>query len=134
MSEEMQAADRRAAALASVRFEAEHPRPSVTAAIASLDLRPGMRVLDAGCGRGPPLGRFARAVAPGGTVTGLDLDTGELGIAAELWADELDRGDIRLDAGDVTDLPVADGSFDLAWASMTLHHVADPVAGLRELA
>lgn len=134
MTHETQTAEERAKALASARFEAEHPRSSIEAAITALALRPGMRLLDAGCGPGPHLGLFARAVAPGGTVVGLDLDAGELGIATELWADELDRGTIRLDPGDVTQLEFADGAFDLAWASLTLHHVADPVAGLRELA
>ena len=46
--------------------ELERPRPSVVAGIDALGLRPGMRVLDAGCGPGAHLRLFAERVAPDG--------------------------------------------------------------------
>jgi SAM-dependent methyltransferase len=46
--------------------------PELRAAIASLCLKPGMRVLDAGCGTGEMLGWLAEAVAPGGLALGID--------------------------------------------------------------
>jgi SAM-dependent methyltransferase len=36
--------------------------------------------------------------------------------------------------GDITDIGLADGTFDLAWSSHTLHILQDPLVGLRELA
>ena len=102
-------------------------------AIAALGLRPGMRVLDAGCGPGVHLGLFRNAVSPGGTVTGIDLDSDSVAVATDLWAAEAATGEIRVEAGDVTALPYAAGSFDLAWTSLVLHHVPDPEAALREL-
>jgi SAM-dependent methyltransferase len=44
-------------------------------------LKPGERVLDVGCGNGAISLESARAVAPGGRVTGLDLSAPMLGVA-----------------------------------------------------
>jgi SAM-dependent methyltransferase len=120
--------------LAKTRYEVAHPRPSIVAAVTALPLRPGQRVLDAGCGPGPHLGFFLDAVAPGGSVVGVDLERDRLEVAADLWSEPVAAGALRLEAGDLTRLPFADGAFDLTWSSMVLHHVADPVAALRELA
>src|SRR5215472_7492645 len=79
--------------------------PELRAAIASLRLQPGMRVLDAGCGTGETLGWLADAVTPGGLAVGIDLSTSHLGAAR--------------------------ASFDLVWSVNTVHHLPDPVAGAR---
>ena len=42
-------------------------------AIEALELRPGMRVLDVGCGTGLSLLALSSAVGPGGSVTGFEL-------------------------------------------------------------
>src|SRR5579863_9486593 len=44
-------------------------------------LEPGERVLDVGCGNGAVSLEAARAVGPGGHVTGLDLSAPMLGVA-----------------------------------------------------
>jgi SAM-dependent methyltransferase len=119
--------------LAAATYEVAHPRPSVVAAIASLGLRPGLSVLDAGCGPGVHLGLLLDAVSPGGHVVGLDLDPHTIEVAAALWPEHVRSGALHLSAGDVTKLPFDDGAFAVAWASLMLHHVADPVGGLREL-
>jgi SAM-dependent methyltransferase len=124
----------RARMLTQVRDEAAHPRPSVQAAIAAIEPAAGWRVLDAGCGPGPHLGLLLDAVAPGGTVVGLDLEADRLEVAATHWAEEVAAGRLRLERGNLARLPFPDGAFDLAWVSFALHHVADPGQALRELA
>jgi SAM-dependent methyltransferase len=52
---------------------------------------------------------------------------------AELWADEIAVGRLRLQVGDLMELPFGDSSFDLTWTSSALHHVPDPAVALSEL-
>ena len=102
--------------------------PELRAAIAGLQLRPGMRVLDAGCGTGETLGWLAAAVAPGGLAAGVDLSSAHLGAArARAPGAVLLQADLRLP-------PLAAGSFDLVWTVNTAHHLRDPAAGVRTLA
>jgi SAM-dependent methyltransferase len=124
----------RAWMLAQVRDEAARPRPSVLAAIAAVAPAAGWRVLDAGCGPGPHLGLLLDAVAPGGSVVGLDLEADRLEVAAAHWAKEVAAGRLRLERGDLMRLPFPGAAFDLAWSSLALHHVADPGQAVRELA
>jgi ubiquinone/menaquinone biosynthesis C-methylase UbiE len=55
--------------------------PELRQAIASLGLKRGMHVLDAGCGTGEVLRWLQEAVAPDGTVVGLDLAAAHVGAA-----------------------------------------------------
>lgn len=50
--------------------------------VAAAGIRPGDRVLDVACGTGVLSRVVAKAVGPGGSVTGLDFDPGMLTIAA----------------------------------------------------
>ncbi|MBA2775485.1 MAG: methyltransferase domain-containing protein [Chloroflexia bacterium] len=110
-----------------------HPAANIVAAIASLELDAGMHVLDIGCGPGPHLGLFADRVAPGGVVTGLDIGTDLLAIAADLHAEAVANGTVRLQKGDLNRLPFDDASFDVAWMSALLHHIDDPMDALPEM-
>lgn len=103
--------------------------PELRAALASLDLRPGMRVLDAGCGTGEMLAWLGAAVAPGGLALGVDLAAPHLGAARAA----LQPGVLLLQA-DLRRPPLAAASFDLIWSVNTVHHLADPPAGAGALA
>lgn len=94
-------------------------------------LRPGMRVLDAGCGPGTITADLAALVTPG-EVTGLERSEAVLELARE----EVRRrgiGNVGFTVGDVHALPFADGRFDVVHAHQVLQHVADPVQVLREM-
>jgi SAM-dependent methyltransferase len=83
-------------------------------------LRPGMRVLDAGCGNGLYLaGLRDRGVV----AVGCDLSMGMLQAAAHP----------ALVNADVTALPLRDGAVDAALAVHMLYHVPDREAAIREL-
>lgn len=118
----------------SARFERDHPRASVVAAIGSLALRPGQRVLDVGCGPGAHLGLFARQVAPAGEVVGLDISGERLVIATNLNQEAIAAGRVALREGDLHALPYDPGNFDVVWTSLVLHHEDDPPAVVSEFA
>jgi SAM-dependent methyltransferase len=91
-------------------------------------LEPGMDLLDVGCGPGTITVDLAARVAPG-TVVGLDVAPEVVAEAAQ--QDGAEAVDFR--TGDVYALDVPDASFDVVHAHQVLHHLADPVAALREM-
>ncbi len=99
-------------------------------AIARLNLRSGMRVLDAGCGTGEALEWLLGHVEPGGEVVGLDLSRVHVAAASARLA----RPEVRVLQADLLSSPLEPNSFDLIWCVNTLHHLRDPVAGTRALA
>jgi ubiquinone/menaquinone biosynthesis C-methylase UbiE len=100
--------------------------------IERLDLTPGMRVLDAGCGPGRLTVPLARAVGPAGEVVALD---GQPGMLAKL--------EERLKAGGITNVrPLRAGlgegtlqekGFDRIILAMVLGEVRDRASAVREL-
>lgn len=85
----------------------------------------GVEVLDAGCGMGRWL-HFARLA--GAHIVGMDVSAA-IDVAA---AREGHRADFV--QGDLRSPPFATGSFDLVYCLGVLHHLEDPVAGVRALA
>lgn len=99
-------------------------------------LRPGMRLLDVGCGPGSvtlDLAQVVDGVTGAGQVVGLENVEAPLEAARALAAA---RGDerTRWELGDVYALPFDDDSFDVVHAHQVLQHLADPVAALAEMA
>jgi ubiquinone/menaquinone biosynthesis C-methylase UbiE len=92
-------------------------------------LRPGLSLLDVGCGPGTITVDLATAVAPGSTV-GIDNAPAALEAARALDAGPT----VHFELGDVTQLPFPDRSFDVVHAHQVLQHLPDPVGALREMA
>ncbi|MFI4868100.1 MAG: class I SAM-dependent methyltransferase [Steroidobacterales bacterium] len=104
-------------------------QPELRAAMASLRLQPGMRVLDAGCGTGEALGWLADAVGKDGAVIGMELAAAHATMARATAAPSA----LVLQA-DLMKAPLRSGAFDLIWSVNTINHLRDPLAGMRSLA
>ncbi|MFL5804603.1 MAG: class I SAM-dependent methyltransferase [Roseiflexaceae bacterium] len=93
-------------------------------------LRPGMRVLDIGCGSGAITRGIAEAVAPGGRVVGLDINAGLIGEARKAHADvpglSFEIAEVERFAHPAT--------FDIVTAARVLQWLADPLGALRKMA
>jgi len=94
-------------------------------------LRPGLDLLDVGCGPGTITVDLAARVAPG-RVVGLDVSADPLTEARAA----AERAGVAVDfeVGDVYALEADDASFDVVHAHQVLQHLTDPVAALREMA
>jgi ubiquinone/menaquinone biosynthesis C-methylase UbiE len=93
-------------------------------------LRPGMRVLDVGCGPGSITVGLAEVVAPG-EVVGIDVQQSQVERARDL-AVERGVANVRFEVGDVYRLPFLDHSFDAVFAHTVLMHLQEPVRALAE--
>jgi SAM-dependent methyltransferase len=91
------------------------------------EVRMGQRVLDVGCGPGALTGELVRRV--GGDAVAA-VDPSEPFVAAAKHRHP--TVDVRLAPAER--LPFGDGAFDAALAQLVVHFMADPVAGLREMA
>jgi ubiquinone/menaquinone biosynthesis C-methylase UbiE len=98
--------------------------------LSALDLRPGHRVLDLGCGPGTDLPALARAVGTAGTVIGVDHDPAMVDQARRRTTD---HPQVRVDVGDAHQLTLDDRSLDRARADRVLQHLADPATALAQL-
>jgi SAM-dependent methyltransferase len=94
-------------------------------------LRPGLSLLDVGCGPGTITLDLARIVAPG-RVIGLDASD-EVVTQARALAAESDAANVRFEVGDLFALKYDDAAFDVVHAHQVLQHLVDPVAALVEL-
>jgi ubiquinone/menaquinone biosynthesis C-methylase UbiE len=95
-------------------------------------LRPGMRVLDVGCGPGDVSFVAARLVGPDGTVLGIDAAADIIDLArARAKQDGVDS--VRFEQTTVGDLAL-DEPVDAVVGRLILMHLPDPVATLRQLA
>jgi SAM-dependent methyltransferase len=101
-----------------------------------LHLKPGNRVLDAGCGTGRHVCEAFRA--GGVEVVGIDLKWEDLcKTATTLYlmreAEGGGQGRCLISRADVTTLPFCDGVFDAVICSEVLEHIADNRAAIGEL-
>jgi ubiquinone/menaquinone biosynthesis C-methylase UbiE len=109
--------------------------PVISLAIEALQLPSGSRGLDAGCGIGSHTVLLAGAVAPGGSVTGLDLSAHLLQQARKRAQGSVVADNVSWLEGDIAALPFGDGAFDWAWSVDCVGFIpARPELLLRELA
>lgn len=89
-------------------------------------LRPGLQLLDIGCGPGTITADFARRVSPG-KVRGIDPAVEAIDAARR------DHPGVDFATGDVYRLEFDAASWDIVHAHQVLQHLSDPVAALKEM-
>ena len=87
-------------------------------------------ILDVGCGEGVLAQRWALAMGDGGRVVGIDLEEDSLQAG---WAEHA-APNLSYRIVEASDLPFADGEFDMASAIEVLEHVPEPERTLAEMA
>ena len=106
----------------------------IPSAIQALQLPPGSRGLDAGCGIGLQALLLAEAVGPAGHVTGLDLSPQFLVHARKIAAEAGLSERISFQQGDVSRLPFDNDTFDWIWSANCVGYApVEPLPSLREL-
>lgn len=94
-------------------------------------LKPGMTILDCGCGPGTITLGLAQAIDPGQAL-GIDIESS---MVAQATSRARERGinNVEFRVDDITNLSLPDDSFDLVFASAVLEHLPNPVLGLKEI-
>jgi len=100
--------------------------------VSLLDVGPGDRVLDVGCGPGVAVAEAARRVGDG-LVVGVDASAAMVRQASRRNRAGVRRGRVQIHGGDAADLPLPDAHFTKAASMNSLQFWPDPCAGLREL-
>lgn len=94
-------------------------------------VRPGMDVLDVGCGIGSIALDLAPTLAPG-RIVGIDADLGQIETARRAAA-ERGIGNAEFQMSSVYELPFEAETFDVVYANAVLMYVRDQVEALREM-
>lgn len=93
-----------------------------------LALRPGENVLDVACGTGVTTRMAREKVAPGGTVTGLDVNASMIAKAKDLAAGQ----DIEWLEREASDSGLGSGTIDVVMSQHGYHYFPDKPAALAE--
>jgi SAM-dependent methyltransferase len=95
----------------------QHADPTTFRRLRATGIRPGLRCLEIGAGRGSIARWLADEVGPTGHVTALDLDTSLLN-----W---LEEPNLDIVEGDVLEIDLPERSFDLIHARLVLMHIPE---------
>ena len=117
------------------RVEATYATPDVVEQRriirAALGLEPGQDVLDIGSGPGFLACEMAEAVGPGGTVRGIDPSDAMLSVARRRRP-ATGSAPVEFGPGQATEVPFADGEFDVLTSTQVYEYVDDMPAALAE--
>ena len=101
-------------------------------AMARLELLPGQRVVDLGCGSGRTTLELAARVGPGGEVAGVDISAGMLARARERAA-RSGTGNVEFVHADVQVHELGEARFDAAYSRFGVMFFVDPVAAFANI-
>src|SRR5712692_348620 len=98
-----------------------------------LGLKPGMRIVDVGCGTGDFTRYLAGLINGKSTVIGVDSRVASLRSAEKLTKNDGMSSRVSFRKGDAYKIPVADGWADLTCCRTLLMHLTEPLKAVREM-
>jgi ubiquinone/menaquinone biosynthesis C-methylase UbiE len=98
-----------------------------------MQIQPGQRVLDVGCGAGADTVPLAALVGPIGQVTGVDTDAAMLAEACQRAEAAGFSAWVRHEQGDALSLPSANDAFDACRSERLFQHLGQPALALAEM-
>jgi len=96
-------------------------------------LRRGFRVLDVGTGEGDNLALLLKILGNESVIYSIDPDFWALEEARRRFKAEATSGRLRLERARAEKLPFSSGFFDAVVSALTLHHLTNRKAALREM-
>ena len=108
------------------RFMGRFSEPLAMAFADRVEVRPGQRALDVGCGPGALTAELVRRIGAA-QVTAVDPS------APFVTAVRARLPGVEVRSGVAEHLPFPDDSFDVALAQLVVHFMTDPIAGLAEM-
>jgi len=103
----------------------ESARPEYEAMLLSVGIKPGWRVLDAGCGGGSFLPLLADLVGPAGYIRALDMAPENIAkVDARITAGNF-ACTVETELGSVVSLTYPDNSFDAVWCANVTQYLSD---------
>ena len=112
------------------RMNSEHA-PLREFGFSNIEFRPGMRILDVGCGGGMTIAEMLK-LSQGSMIDGIDYSPTSVERSKEQNKEYLGSR-VNICEADVTKLPFEDNTFDLATAVETVYFWPDLQAGLKEI-
>jgi len=94
-------------------------------------IKPGMKILDCGCGPGSITLDFAELVAPRQAI-GIDIESAQIE-KAKMIEEARKLTNVKFQVGDLKELPFNDNTFDAIFAHGVIEYFQDPVHAFREI-
>lgn len=103
--------------------------PTTQSFILNAGLKPGMNVLDVGCGAGVMSAWFAKQVGPSGSVTAIDNSEAQLNVAIKRLEQEK-LSNVKTKLLSAYDIAQLNEKFDFIYCRFVLHHLHSPVKAI----
>ncbi|MFM9938631.1 MAG: class I SAM-dependent methyltransferase [Hyphomicrobiaceae bacterium] len=100
-------------------------RPEYEEALRYVGVKPGWKVLDAGCGGGGFLPLMSELVGPSGSVTAMDLAPENVAHVEALVRDGKLPATVQARVGSLLKLPFEDSTFDCVWSANVVQYLKE---------
>lgn len=110
----------------------EHHKPLREWGFSFIDWRPGMEILDVGCGGGAAIHEML-SLSEGSIVKGIDHSDESISLSRVMNAEAIKYERCRIEKAKVEHMPFLDREFDLVTAIETMYFWPDPLAAMREI-